>query len=210
MQMDGYIISLILDKNPKDYQMTKKLLEIERKRQLTGDAKELIKQLQDLGFELQSNLREIDTYYSRPDVDFMQTVECLRIRQRDSSAEVTYKPATTAATHTADDVIIKPETNLPIQPGDAAIAKQLLANLGMVQLVEVNKYRRSFQSSDFPQATVAIDEIKDAGTFVEVEVLSDDETDALAMISNIETKFDLESAEIVTRPYRDICIELQK
>ena len=138
--------------------MTKKLLEIERKRQLTCDAKELIKQLQDLGFELQSNLREIDTYYSRPDVDFMQTVECLRIRQRDGFAEVTYKPATTTATHTANDVIIKPETNLPIQPGDAAIAKRLLANLGMVQLVEVNKYRRSFQSSDFPQATVAIDE----------------------------------------------------
>ena len=186
--------------------MTKKLLEIERKRQLTGDAKELIKQLQDLGFELQSNLREIDTYYSRPDVDFMQTVECLRIRQRDGFAEVTYKPATTAATHTKNNVIIKPETNLPIQPGDTATTKQLLTNLGMVRLVEVNKYRRSFQSSDFPQATVAIDEIKDAGTFVEVEVLSDDETDALAMINDIETKLGLESAEVVMQPYRDICI----
>lgn|GEM_PF-3086443 len=35
--MDGYIISLMLDKNLKDYQITRKLLEIERKRQLTGD-----------------------------------------------------------------------------------------------------------------------------------------------------------------------------
>lgn len=188
--------------------MTKKLLEIERKRQLTGDAKELIKQLQDLGFEPKSSRHEIDTYYSRPDVDFMQTVECLRIRQREGFAEVTYKPATTIATHTKNDVIIKPETNLPIQPGDAAIAKQLLANLGMVRLVEVNKYRRSFQSSDFPQATVAIDEIKDAGTFVEVEVLSDDETGTLAMINDIETKLGLESAEIMTQPYRDICMGL--
>lgn len=188
--------------------MTKKLLEIERKRQLTSDAKELIKQLRDLGFELQSNLREIDTYYSRPDVDFMQTVECLRIRQRDGFAEVTYKPATTAATHTKNDVIIKSETNLPIQPGDAVIAKQLLSNLGIVKLVEVNKYRRSFQSSDFPQATVAIDEIKNAGTFVEVEVLSGDETGALAIISDIESKLCLDSAEIVTRPYRDICMGL--
>ena len=208
MQMDGYIISLILDKNPKDYQMTKKLLEIERKRQLTGDAKGLIKQLESIGFELQSSRREIDTYYSRPDVDFMQTVECLRIRQRDGFAEITYKPATTTATHTANDVIIKPETNLPIQPKDTAIAKQLLANLGMVRLVEVNKYRRSFQSPNFPQATVAIDEIKDSRTFVEVEVLSDDETSALAMISDIETKLGLESAEVVTRPYRDICMRL--
>ena len=198
----------MLGKNPKGHQMTKKLLEIERKRQLTSDVEELIKRLQDLGFELHSNLREIDTYYSRPDVDFMQTVECLRIRQRDGFAEITYKPATTAATHTSNNVIIKPETNLPVQPEDAAIAKQLLANLGMVQLVEVNKYRRSFQSPDFPKATVTIDEIKDAGTFVEVEVLSDDETSALAMISDIETKLGLESAEVVTRPYRDICMGL--
>ena len=186
--------------------MTKKLLEIERKRQLTGNIEELIGRLQNIGFELKSNLREIDTYYSRPDVDFMQTVECLRIRQCDSFAEVTYKPATTAATHTENNVIIKPETNLPIQPEDAATAKQLLANLGMTQLVEVNKYRRSFQSSDFPQATVAIDEIKGAGTFVEVEVLSDDETSALIMISEIETKLGLDPMEIVTRPYRDICM----
>jgi putative adenylyl cyclase cyaB len=188
--------------------MTKKLLEIERKRQLTGDIEELIGRLQNIGFELKSNLREIDTYYSRPDVDFMQTVECLRIRQRDSFAEVTYKPATTAATHTENNVIIKPETNLPIQPEDAATAKQLLASLGMMQLVEVNKYRRSFQSSDFPQATVAIDEIKDAGTFVEVEVLSDDEASALMTISEVETTLGLDSMEIVTRPYRDICMGL--
>ena len=185
--------------------MTKKLLEIERKRQLTSDIKALIKQLRELGFKPKSSRHEIDTYYSRPDVDFMQTVECLRIRQCDGFAEVTYKPATTT-THTKNDVIIKLETNLPIQPGDAAIAKQLLASLGMVQLVEVNKYRRSFQSPDFPQATVAIDEIKDAGTFVEVEVLSDDETSALAMISEIETKLGLDSAEVVTRPYRDVCM----
>ena len=188
--------------------MTTKLLEIEHKRRLTSNIEDFIKKLEKFGFELQINLHEIDTYYSRPDVDFMQTVECLRIRQRDGFAELTYTPATTAATHAKNNVIIKPETNLPIQPGDTAIAKQLLANLGIVRLVEVNKYRRSFQSSDFPQATVAIDEIKNAGTFVEVEVLSDDETSALAMISEIEAELDLNSAEVVTRPYRDICMGL--
>lgn len=39
---------------------------------------------------------------------------------------------------------------------------------------------------------MAIDELKDTGTFVEVEVLSDDETSALAMISDIETNLGLE------------------
>jgi adenylate cyclase class IV len=44
------------------------------------------------------------------------------------------------------------------------------------------------------------------GTLVEVEALSDDETSALMMISEIEIKLGLDSMEIVTRPYRDICM----
>ena len=49
--MDGYKCSYLkLDKNPKGHQMTKKLLEIERKRQLTGNAEELINRLQNLSF----------------------------------------------------------------------------------------------------------------------------------------------------------------
>lgn len=57
---------------------------------------------------------------------------------------------------------------------------------------------------------MAIDEIKDAGTFMEVEVLSDDEASALMTISEIEAKLDLDSMEIVTRPYRDICMGYQE
>ena len=64
--MDGYKCSYLkLDKNPKGHQMTKKLLEIERKRQLTSNIEELIGRLQDIGFKLQSDFHEIDTYYSR-------------------------------------------------------------------------------------------------------------------------------------------------
>lgn len=55
---------------------------------------------------------EVDTYDSQPDIDFMATVECLRVRRRDGFAEVTDKPPSTAATHSAVDVIAKPETNV--------------------------------------------------------------------------------------------------
>ena len=64
--------------------MTTKLLEIEHKRRLTSNIEDFIKKLEKFGFELQSKLSEIDTYYSRPDVDFMQTVECLRYSDRKS------------------------------------------------------------------------------------------------------------------------------
>lgn len=183
-----------------------KLLEIERKRQLADD-KILLQRLQKFNFNLHSEMREIDTYYSRPDVDFMKTVECLRIREREGFCEITYKPATTAETHTSKNVIVKPETNLPIQPSDAATAKQLLANLGMVKLVEVNKHRRVFQASNFLNVTVAIDEIKNAGIFVEVEVLSTNKSAGLELIGEVERKLELDDAKIITRPYRDICID---
>ena len=187
--------------------MTKKLLEIERKRQLTGNIEELIGRLQDIGFELKSNLREIDTYYSRPDVDFMQTVECLRVRQRDDFAEITYKPPTGQHTHTEDGIIIKPETNLPVGPENITVAKQLLANLGMVKLVEVNKFRRIFKCDDEPGLTITIDEIGGAGVFVETEIISEDKESALRRIGDIEARTGVQEFEVVTRPYRDICME---
>ena len=73
--------------------------EIERKRKFLGDLEEFIARLSSQGFFLSSETTEIDTYYSRPDVDFMQTVECLRVRQRDDFAEITYKPPTNQHTH---------------------------------------------------------------------------------------------------------------
>ena len=92
--------------------MTKPLIEVERKRIFTGSINTFIATLKTHGFAQTSQLHENDTYYSRPDVDFIQTVECLRVRERDGFAEVTYKPATSQATSTNDGVIMKPETNL--------------------------------------------------------------------------------------------------
>ena len=68
--------------------------EIERKRKFVGNLEVLIARLGSQGFSLTDETTEIDSYYSRPDVAFMQTVECLRVPQRDDFAEITYKPPT--------------------------------------------------------------------------------------------------------------------
>lgn len=182
--------------------------EIERKRKFVGDLEAFIVQLGSQGFFLAGETTEIDTYYSRPDVDFMQTVECLRVRQRDDFAEITYKPPTNQRTHTEDGIIVKPETNLPVSPGNAAVAKQLLANLGMVKLVEVNKFRRMFKCDDDPGLTIAIDEISGAGVFIETEIISEDKELALRRIEDIEARIGVEGFKVVTRPYRDICMDI--
>lgn len=180
--------------------------EIERKRQFVGDLEAFIAQLDSQEFFLAGETTEIDTYYSRPDVDFMQTVECLRVRQRDDFAEITYKPPTDQHAHTEDGIIVKPETNLPVSPENAAVAKQLLANLGMVKLVEVNKFRRIFKCDDEPGLTIAIDEISGAGVFIETEIISEDKGSALRRIEDIEARIGVQEFEIITRPYRDICM----
>ena len=181
--------------------------EIERKRQFVGNLEVFIAQLSSQGFSLASETTEIDSYYSRPDVDFMQTVECLRVRQRDDFTEITYKPPTDQRTHTEDGIIVKPETNLPVNPENAAVAKQLLANLGMVKLVEVNKFRRIFKC-DEPGLTIAIDEISGAGIFIETEIISEDKELALRRIEDIEARIGVQEFEIITRPYRDICMDI--
>lgn len=182
--------------------------EIERKRQFVGDLEAFIVQLNSQGFSLASETTEIDSYYSRPDVDFMQTVECLRIRQRDDFAEITYKPPTDQHTRTEDGIIVKPETNLPVNPENTAVAKQLLANLGMVKLVEVNKFRRIFKRDDEPGLTIAIDEIGDAGVFIETEIISGDKELALRRIEDVEARIGVQEFEIITQPYRDICMDI--
>ncbi|SDX97031.1 hypothetical protein SAMN05216215_10183 [Saccharopolyspora shandongensis] len=54
-------------------------MEVERKRELPShiNPQALINRLVQIGFRDDGHLVEIDTYYSRPDVDFMETVECL-------------------------------------------------------------------------------------------------------------------------------------
>ncbi|PID30213.1 class IV adenylate cyclase [Candidatus Saccharibacteria bacterium] len=184
-----------------------KLLEIERKRRFTGAMDEFVARLESRGFCLKSEVREVDSYYSRPDVDFMQTIECLRIRERDGFAEITYKPSTTAATHTTSNIVVKPETNLPIQPSDVPAAKQLLASLGMVQLVVVDKYRRTFRADSDSRVTIAVDEIKDTGVFVETEIISQDKESALRELDAIEKQLGINTFAVETRPYRDICMK---
>lgn len=182
------------------------LLEIERKRKLNSGTESLMAQLKICGFTEAGTLHEIDTYYSRPDVDFMKTVECLRIRERDGFAEITYKPASTSSTHTGNNIIIKPETNLPVPAGDVGTAKQLLSNLEMVKLVEVNKYRRTFKSDEHPLATIAIDDIKGVGVFVEVEVMGHSKEDGLKKLEKIEEQLCITDLEVVAKPYRDLCM----
>ncbi|GAA1071631.1 class IV adenylate cyclase [Nocardiopsis composta] len=184
------------------------MIEVERKREVGGDAEKIKARLAVLGYREAASSTEADTYYSRPDVDFLETVECLRVRRRPGFAEITYKPASTTATRSADGVIAKRETNL-VLPGDgqAADAEALLEAIGMVPLARVEKARASYQRPDLDGVTVAVDTVTGAGVFVEVEVIGENAETAAILMAEVEQENGLDAYPVVALPYRDLVLK---
>lgn len=186
--------------------MSKQIYEVESKHELTCSASKFATVLTRSGFIVDSTSHEIDTYYSRPDVDYMKTVECLRIRRTDEYSELTYKPPTiTSDSH----VIVKPETNVMLRDDEAADSlDQLFSNLDMLTLIIVDKKRITYKKNyNSLNVTVAIDTIKDIGSFVEIEILSDTKQLAYDLVLKIESELGVDKMPIVTKPYRDIVME---
>jgi adenylate cyclase class 2 len=183
------------------------VIEVERKREL-ADPAELKARLAEADYQEAGTSVEVDTYYSRPDRDFLITVECLRVRQRDGFAEITYKPASTAHTHSATDIIAKPETNVILSGADqASAANTLLDVLGMVPLCRVEKTRTTFRHPDNTDITVLIDAITGIGAFVETEVMATDAADAAALLDRMEQQLGLADCPVVSLPYRDLVLQ---
>lgn len=182
-------------------------IEVERKREL-ADATALKARLVEAGYREAGISVEVDTYYSRPDQDFLTTVECLRVRQRDGFAEITYKPASTVDTHSATGTIAKPETNVILSgPDQTTAANTLLDVLGMVRLCRVEKTRTTFRHQDNKDITVVVDFITGVGAFVETEVMAEATGDAAALLDQVERHLDLADCPVVSLPYRDLVLQ---
>ncbi|MEU3016684.1 class IV adenylate cyclase [Nocardiopsis sp. NPDC007018] len=154
---------------------------------------------------------ETDTYYSRPDVDFLVTVECLRVRERDGGCEVTYKPASDSTTHSTTGVIAKQETNVALaDTAQAAHAHALLEALGMVRLARVEKSRTCYRASGRPELSVVVDTVTGLGSFVETEVVSaGSHQEAVRQLEETERLLELGPYPVVTSPYRDLLLSVQ-
>ncbi|MFI9720426.1 class IV adenylate cyclase [Streptomyces sp. NPDC052396] len=185
--------------------MHSELIEIERKRRLPDDGAVVRSRLQRLGYLDKGTVTEVDIYYSRPDVDYLETVECLRIRRRDGFAEITYKPASDTATHSADDVIAKVETNVRLAgPKEAVSAVRLLEAVGMRRLATVTKLRTRYLHPGFAGSVISLDVVDGVGTFVETEVNSPSAEEATALLEGIERQLAITEYPTVALPYRDL------
>ena len=186
------------------------LVEIERKRVL-ANPEALARRLEESGFVATGPMVEVDTYYSRPDVDFLETVECLRVRETQEGCEVTYKPASDATTQSVDGVVAKQETNVALANiSQAEHAHRLLKALDMVQLARVEKTRVCHRIPHWPGLSVVVDTITGLGSFVETEIVSEEtREDVVLRLEETEQLLELQSCSVVTLPYRDLVLGAQ-
>lgn len=144
-----------------------------------------------------------DTYYTAPIRDFLETNECLRIRETDEYTELTYKGRTTQEM-IENKQFWKEEIDIPIERAEA---QTLLKALGCKKIVTVEKDRTIYHIGDL-EAT--LDNIQHAGWFLEVETAATTEAEVDAALEQNRTLLEQIGADggsVVERPYRDIVLD---
>jgi adenylate cyclase class 2 len=111
-------------------------------------------------------IHEHDIYYNAPHRDFGVTDEAIRVRYTNDHAVVTYKGAKIKTS----GLKAREELNTVVDSG--AVFEQMLDRLGFTRTTEVNKWRENYRLSN---AAIMLDEVEDLGTFVEIEILAEDE-----------------------------------
>lgn len=107
---------------------------------------------------------QADTYYNSPHRDFKATDEALRIRVQDAGHFLTYKGPKL-------DVVSKTRKECEVGFDDVATMGDILSSLGFSPVATIVKKRRKFRLGNF---LIVLDEVRDLGTFIEVEVFARD------------------------------------
>ena len=134
-----------------------------------NDIEVLKTKLKKAGAKSEGKKTNVDHYFTVHHRDFMKTKECLRIRElpEKNKSILTYKPASTD--EMKNGMIWKKEFEVEIS--DARTFSEILKHLDCKKLVTVDKIREIFKLNGL---TITVDELKDIGTFMEIEKISDD------------------------------------
>ncbi len=138
------------------------MLEREVKAALSDDALERLRHLDLSRIDRQI---QVDTYYRHPSIDFVANDEALRIRRSDDKTIVTYK-----GPRLSRDTKMREEHELVVN--DANEARAIFQRLGFIEVATVEKTRQRFEQKGL---CVMIDDVRDLGRFIEVEVLVEDQ-----------------------------------
>lgn len=136
------------------------------------DSAGLLDVLTKLGVEFGPAETQTDQYFQHPARSFVDTDEALRLRSIGEHTVLTYKgPVIDRETKT------RQELEVPLAPGHvtAETMVRVLEQLSFIPVREVRKSRRSGQLMwDGLQVTCSWDEVPKIGTFVELELVTDE------------------------------------
>jgi adenylate cyclase class 2 len=148
--------------------------------------------------------REEDHYFNAPDRDFARTDEALRLRSVGSSNYLTYKgPKRDSQTKT------RTEIEIPLAPNHepAEAMTQLLKHLGYRPLAVVEKQRRVLKVDRGGFVLeICLDDVKNVGRFVELEILAPDEQLESARKVLLATAADLGLNNTERRSYLELLL----
>ena len=146
-------------------------LEVEQKFRVSDHAT-IRQRLAALGTHFSEPLDQADTYFSHPARDFAHTDEALRLRRVGEDNCITYKgPKLDAQTKT------RRELELPLPGCEQAFEQyaELLLALGFGRVATVRKRREPGRLAwQGLEVEVALDDVAGVGTFVELEIGTDE------------------------------------
>lgn len=108
---------------------------------------------------------EHDVYFNAPHRDFARTDEAVRVRYSQGSCTLTYK----GPKNREFAVKAREELNTGIESGP--VLEEILTRLGFTRTADVRKRREYYTLQG---ASVALDQVEDLGSFVEIEVIAEE------------------------------------
>ena len=165
------------------------MLEIELKVRVP-DLAPIRERLRDLHADQTDRTYEHDVYYNAPHRDFGDTDEALRVRYSNGQVIVTYKGAKVPGF----DFKAREEINVRVDDGPGF--ENILDRLGFRKTEVVDKVREYYR---YGEASVALDEVKELGSFVEIELTGDETSSAAAgKINAIAEKIGVDGEAILS------------
>lgn len=179
------------------------MFEVEQKFAVEGFAA-IQRKLRERGVELSSPMSQADRYFAHPARDFAVTDEALRIRQIGDENRITYKgPKLDKLTKT------RREIELPFDSGNDQAERygELLMALGFSPRAVVSKQRRvgHFEHRGFA-VEVALDDVDNVGTFVELEISAEDDALDAARAALLNLADELGLTQVERRSYLEMLL----
>lgn len=165
------------------------------------------KKLAELGFAPEDLVRESDMYYNSVSHDFMKTDEALRIRHCDNMTRLTSRSVLTYKGPKMDRVSMT-RREVETEIGSREACEAILESLGYTPFFPVDKLRQYYRKGE---VTACVDMVENLGSFLELEILVEEEAGRIEALKKIETilhDLDLSLKESTTLSY--LCMLLKK